>query len=46
VSKYMIRRWSPAKTEECPIEDFIYGGYCESDEQLRARIKLIPKEKP
>lgn len=33
------RKWSPQKTDDCPIEDVVLGGYCESDAQLRARLK-------
>lgn len=33
------RKWSPVKTEECPVKDTINGGWFESDEQLRARLK-------
>lgn len=33
------RLWSPERTEECPVQDWIHGGWIESDEQLRNRIK-------
>jgi hypothetical protein len=33
-----VRRWSPDKTEECPIPDTLGGGYCETDAQLRKRL--------
>lgn len=33
------RKTSPVWTEECPIEDVVLGGYCESDAQLRDRLK-------
>lgn len=33
------RKWSPTQTEECPIEDTLRGGYCETDEQLRERLR-------
>lgn len=39
-STVLQRHWSPVRTEECPIEDRLRGGYCESDEQLRTRIKV------
>jgi len=34
-----VREWSPTQTAECPIEDTLRGGYCESDEQLRQRLR-------
>ncbi len=34
-----MRKWSPEQTEECPVEDSLRGGFCESDAQLRARIE-------
>jgi hypothetical protein len=37
---YEISRfWSREQTEECPMPDYLNGGFCESDAQLRARIK-------
>lgn len=33
------RKWSPVQTEECPVIDLLHGGFCESDEQLRSRLK-------
>ncbi len=33
------RLWSPTPTEECPVTDHLKGGFCESDEQLRIRLK-------
>jgi hypothetical protein len=35
----IARVHSSERTEETPCEDPIWGGYCESDAQLRARIK-------
>lgn len=33
------RKWSPVPTEECPQFDHLNGGFCETDAQLRARIR-------
>lgn len=33
------RKWSPERTDECPVEDIHQGGFIESDEQLRERLK-------
>lgn len=34
----LSRKWSPVRTLECPVEDALHGGYCESDTQFRIRI--------
>lgn len=34
-----VRKHSAERTEECPMEDPVNGGYCESDAQFRSRIK-------
>lgn len=35
----IARKTSPERTEECPMFDILTGVYCESDDQLRARLK-------
>jgi hypothetical protein len=40
---HIIRKHSPVQTAECPMGDPIWGGYCESDEQLRTRLKDLLK---
>lgn len=39
VASALRRKWSPIQTEECPYYDALNGGFCESDAQLRERIK-------
>lgn len=41
IGSISARRWSPTQTDECPVEDALRGGYCESDEQLRTRIRAV-----